>query len=212
MLNIIRAGMIISIIGGLLIGCEDDDTTPEINHSLTGEYTLTEMTIHVEATTLRDTTLAFIIPQNGVDSVTIDAGTLILVESDLYTNADTINPIGGTVTLRNDLSGTLSGDLPVNWGSGCAPSILISSLTSDGTWSADTTSGVFTLDLVVDALDIDGFFALEGDQLEVTYLAHDGLDERMISSVNYLGSDVGVLPACIPVATVTERILTLTFN
>ena len=117
MSNIIRAGVIISIIGGLLVGCEDEDTTLKINHPLTGVYSLTEMTITVEATTLRDTTLAFITFQNGVDSVTINAGTLILVESDLYTNTDT-DPVGGTVTLRDDLSGTLSGNLPVNWGSG----------------------------------------------------------------------------------------------
>ncbi len=211
MLNIIRAGMIILIAGGLLIGCEDDEVTPENNHPLTGVYSLTEMTITVESTTLRDTTLAFITPQNGIDSVAIAAGTLILIESDLYTNTDT-DPVGGTVTLRNDLSGTLSGNLPVNWGTGCAPSVLISGLTSDGTWSADTTTGMFTLDLVVDALDIDGSFTLEGDQLEVTYLAHDGHDERMISTINYLGANVAVLPTCLPVSTVTERILKLTLN
>ena len=211
MLNIIRVGVIISIIGGLLIGCEDDEATPEINHPLTGEYTLTEMTINVEATTLRDTTLAFIIPQNGVDSVTIAAGTLILVESDLYTDADT-NPIGGTVTLRNDFSGTLSGNLPVNWGTGCAPSVQISGLTSDGTWSADTTTGTFTLDLVLDALDIDGSFSLSSDHLEVIYESMQSVDERTISSVSYMGANVAVTPACLPVSTVTERILTLTFN
>ncbi len=211
MLNIIRAGVIISIIGGLLIGCEDDETAPGINHPLTGEYTLTEMTINVEATTLRDTTLNFIIPQNGVSSITIAAGTLVLIESELYTNADS-EPIGGTVTLRNDLSGTLSGNLPVNWGTGCAPSVLISGLTSDGTWSADTTSGVFTLDLVLDALDIDGSFSLSSDHLEVIYASMLSNDERTISRVSYMDADVAVVPACLPVSTVTERILTLTFN
>ena len=211
MLNIIRAGLIISIIGGLLIGCEDDEVTPENIHPLTGEYTLTEMTIQVESTTLRDTTLTFTTSQNGEDSVSILAGTLILVESDLYTDADS-DPIGGTVTLRNDLSGTLSGNLPVNWGTGCSPSVLISGLTSDGTWSADTTSGVFTLDLVVDALDIDGSFSLSSDHLEVLYASTVNNDERMISSVSYLGTDVAVTPACLPVSTFTERVLTLTSN
>jgi len=211
MLNIIRAGVIIAILGGLFIGCEDDEATSEITHALAGVYTLSEMTITVEATTLHDTTLALIVPQNGVDSVTIAAGTLILIESDLYTNADT-DPIGGTVTLRNDLSGTLSGNLPVNWGTGCAPSVIISSLTSDGTWSADTTTGVFTLDLVVDALDIDGSFSLSEDHLEVTYVDMLTNDERMVSKVSLSDSDVAVIPACLPVSTVTERILTLTFN
>ena len=211
MIKIIRAGMIISIIGGLLIGCEDDEATPENNHPLTGEYTLTEMTINVESTTLRDTTLAFMTAQNGVDSVTIAAGTLVLVESDLYTDTDS-DPIGGTVTLRNDLSGTLSGNLPVNWGTGCLPSVLISGLTSDGTWSADTTTGVFTLDLVVDALDIDGSFSLSSDHLEVLYASTLNNDERTISSVSYMGADVAVTPTCLPVSTFTERVLTLTFN
>ena len=209
MLSIVRAGLIISIVGGLLIGCEDDEATPENIHALTGEYTFTEMTINVESTTLRDTTLAYIFPLNGVDSITIPAGTLILIESDLYTDADSI-PIGGTVILRDNLSGTLSGNLPINWGTGCAPNVIISPspLTSDGVWSADTTTGVFTLDLVLDALDIDGFFSLSSDHLEVTYVAFDGNDERMISTVN----DVAIIHACLPVSTVTERILTLTFN
>ncbi|MBT3228107.1 MAG: hypothetical protein HOD43_10735 [Candidatus Marinimicrobia bacterium] len=212
MLNIIRAGVIISIIGGLLIGCEDDvDTIPEIDHPLTGVYTLTEMTIDVEATSLRDTTLAFVVPQNGVDSITINAGTLVLFETELYTDSDP-EPIGGTVSLRSDLSGTLSGNLPVNWGTGCVPSIIISGLTSDGTWSADTSTGVFTLDLVVDALDIDGSFTLSGDQLEVLYASMLSNDERTISSVTYLGADVLVSPTCLPVSTVTERILKLTLN
>ncbi|NQV42659.1 MAG: hypothetical protein HQ506_09910 [Candidatus Marinimicrobia bacterium] len=212
MLNIIRAGLIISIFGGLLIGCEDDEVTPENIHPLTGEYTLTEMTINVESTTLRDTTLAFSTPQNGVDSVSIPAGTLILIENDWYTSADSIDPIEGTVSLRNDLSGTLSGNLPVNWGTGCSPSVLISGLTSDGTWSADTTTGVFTLDLVVDALDIDGSFSISADHLEVFYESTLSNDARTISNVNYLGTDVAITPACLPVSTITERILTLTFN
>ncbi|MBC8376306.1 MAG: hypothetical protein H8E26_09675 [FCB group bacterium] len=207
MLNIIRAGLIISIIGGLLIGCEDDEATPENNHPLTGEYTLAEMTINVEATTLRDTTLAFITPQDGVDSVTITAGTLILVESDLYTDTGA-DSIGGKVTLRDDLTGTLAGRLPVNWGTGCEPIILVSDLGSDGIWSADTTTGVFTLDLVLDALDIDGTLSVSSDHLEVIYESMLSNDERTISTVN----DIAINPACLPVSTVTERILTLTFN
>lgn len=194
-----------------MIGCVDDEVIPDINHPLTGEYTLTEMTINVESTTLRDTTLAFISSQSGVDSVTIAAGTLIMVEADLYIDSGP-DSIGGTVTLRNDLSGTLSGNLPVNWGTGCSPSVLITVLTSDGSWSADTTSGVFTLDLVVDALDIDGSFSLSSDHLQVTYESMLSNDQRTISSVSYMDADVAVTLACLPVSTVTERILTLTFN
>lgn len=213
MLNIIKTGVIISIIGGLLIGCEDDvDTIPEIDHPLTGVYTLTELTINVEATTIRDTTLAFVVPQNGVDSVAIPAGSLILVESELYTDADA-EPIGGTVTLSSDLSANLAGSLPINWGTGCVPSIVITSgLDYDGVWSADTSTGVFTLDLVLDPLDIDGSYSLSENQLEVTYIATLNNDERMISSATYLGADVLVSPACLPVSTVTERILKLTLN
>jgi hypothetical protein len=208
MLKIIKAGVIISIIGGLFVSCENDEAAPEIEHPLTGQYTLTEMTINVEATTLRDTTLAFITPQNGEDSITISAGTLILVESDLYTDADP-DPIGGTVTLRNDMSGTLSGNLPVNWGTGCAPSVLISGLTSDGTWSADTTTGIFTLDLVVDALDIEGNFSMVGDQLEIRYFTQTPADQRMINTLPINGSDVPVEQTCIAVSTITERVMLL---
>jgi len=211
MLNIIRAGVILLFIGGLIVSCEDTESTPENTHALTGVYTLTEMTINVEATTVQSTTLAFVSSQDGVDSVTIDAGSVILVESELYTDDDA-DPIGGTVTLEDDLSGNLQGFLPVNWGTGCAPSILISALGSDGVWSADTTTGVFTLDLVVDQLDIDGLFALDGQQLEVTYVATMPGDERIISSVTYMGAEVAVNPVCVPVSTVTERILKLTRN
>lgn len=211
MKNFTRAGLIITIVLGFLVGCEGDETTPELDHPLAGEYTLYEMVIMVESTTLRDTVLAFTSSQNGQDSVTIAAGTMIKVESDVYTNTDT-DPIGGTVVLRNDMSGTLSGNLPVNWGSGCAPNILISTLTSDGSWSADTTTGVFTLDLVVDALDIDGSFSIMDDHLEVIYASILNNDQRMVSSINYQGSDVPVIPACLPVSTDTERILKLTIN
>ncbi len=212
MTNIIRAGVIILIVGGLLIGCEDDETSPVIDHPLTGVYSLTEMTINVEATTLSDTTLFFIAPQNGVNSVMIPVGTQILVESELYTDADT-EPIGGIVTLNSDLSANLAGSLPINWGTGCVPSVVVTSgLDYDGVWSADTSSGVFTLDLVLDPLDIDGSYSLTGNQLEVTYIATLDNDERTISTVNYMGADVAVVSACLPVSTVTERILTLSMN
>lgn len=199
------------LIGLVLVGCEDDPIVQDDEHPLTGVYTLTEMTISVEATTVGSNTLAFAIPQAGEDSVTIEPGTLILTEFDLYTDEDT-DPIGGTVTLRSDLSGTLAGNLPVNWGTGCAPSILISGLSSDGVWSADTSSGVFTLDLVVDQLDIDGFFTLNGNALEVVYDSSMPGDERVISSVSHLGAEVAVVPVCLPVATVTRRVLSLTLN
>ncbi len=211
MLKIKKAGLIVFIVGGLLVGCEDESTPSEVQLPLTGAYTLTEMIVNLAATTLRDTMLAFVNPQSGVDSVSIDAGTLVLVSSEIYTDADAV-PIGGTVTLRNDLSSTLAGNLPVNWGTACAPSILISGLSYDGIWSADTSTGVFTLDLVVDQLDIDGFFTITGEHLEVIYESTVTHDERTISSVNYNGASVAVTPVCLPVSTVTERVLKLTLN
>jgi len=207
----IRIGVVISILGGLLIGCEDDETTPEFIHPLVGVYTLTEMSLSVEATTLRDTTLFFVASQNGVDSIDIPAGTLIQTTTDIYTDSDE-DPIGGTVSLRADMSATLAGDLPINWGTGCAPSVLISTLASDGAWSADTSSGIFTLDLVVDQLDIDGSFSLNGNDLVVVYSAFDGHDERMISSISHEGSEVAVTSSCISVSTVTTRVLSLTID
>ncbi|NQV51438.1 MAG: hypothetical protein HQ507_13145 [Candidatus Marinimicrobia bacterium] len=209
MLKIKRSGMIAAILGCFLIGCEEEEAPPELLLPLVGTYTLTEMIINDEAITLRDTLLAFVNPQNGVDSVSIGAGTLILVASDIYTDADT-TPIGGTVTLNNNSSATLAGLLPVNWGTGCQPFLLISDLGSDGAWSADTSTGIFTLDLVVDQLDIDGFFTLTGDHLEVIYESTVTNDERIISRVNYNGASVAVTPVCLPVSTVTERVLKLT--
>ena len=211
MLKIIRAGIIISIIAGLMVGCEDDDSTPEIEHPLSGDYSFTEMTVHVESTTLNDSKLAFVTQQDGVDSVTIDAGSLVLVEMLTYTDVDDI-PISGTVNLRNDGSAHLQGTLPNNVGTGCNPIIAMLEPSSDGTWSADTSTGTFSIDLVFDALDIDGTFILEGNQLNILYSAFDGHDERTISSVNYMGADVAVEPTCLPVSTVTERVLKLTLN
>ncbi len=211
MSRFINAGVIILLFSGLLTGCEDDEATPEIQHPVAGVYTLTEMTINVEATTLGDTSVTLIVPQNDTSEVHIPAGALILTESTLYTDSDE-TPIGGTVTLSNDLSGNLHGFLPINWGTGCNPILSIDELGSDGTWSADTSTGIFALDLVFDQLDIDGFFTLNGDQLEVTYLAHDGHDERTISSISYMGAPTAVEPVCIPVSTTTERIMKLTLD
>ncbi len=203
-------GIILSVIGGLLIGCEEAEDDPAILPTLplAGTYTLTEMTINMDATLLRDTVLVFITPQNGVDTVFISAGETILSTTTLYTDNDA-TPIGGTVVLENDSSATLHGLLPVNWGTGCAPNVLISDLGSGGTWAADTTTGLFELDLVVDALDIDGYIVITDDLIEVHYEALVSNDERMITSVSYMGSEVPVNPACVAVSTVTERILTL---
>jgi len=158
MSEIKKYGLIIFLIAGLIVGCEDDDPLVENSPPLTGVYTLTNMVINVDATTLSDTTLAFMTPQNGLDSLTIPAGTLILTTSTNYSDQDSV-PIGGTVTLSGDGSANLSGLLPVNWGSGCQPVLLISDLGSDGTWSADTSTGIFDLDLVIpNSLPICGIF------------------------------------------------------
>ncbi|MCF7823693.1 MAG: hypothetical protein K9N35_05925 [Candidatus Marinimicrobia bacterium] len=213
MIHINKAGLIAFLIGGLLIGCEEtkDDPSEGIPLPLAGTYTLTEMTITTEATTLRDTSLTFIATQNGLSFVTIDAGTLILTTSAHYTDQDA-TPVGGTVDLNNDSTATLAGLLPVNWGTGCQPLILISQLASDGKWAADTTTSTFSIDLVIDQLDINGTYSLLGDQLEIRYTALETADERMISTVTYLGNDTAVIPACLPVSTVTERIMKLTLN
>ena len=195
-----------------LMGCEEDsEDISEISIPLSGAWTLTEMTINMDATTVRDTLLAFASPQDGVDSILVSAGSLVLATSIEYSDADP-TPIGGTVTLNNDGTGNLSGLLPINWGTGCAPSVIISALGSDGSWAADTTTGTFSLDLVVDQLDIDGTFTLIGDQLEVTYVAYNSNDEGMLSSVNYMDADVAIVPSCVPVSSVTERVLKLTLN
>ncbi len=193
-----------------LITCEED-SLPEVELPLAGTYTLTDMTINVEASTLRDTLVYFITAQNGVDSIQIDSGTLVLSGTTNYSNQDSI-PITGTICLHNDASASLGGDLPVNVGSGCLPNITILNFNSDGTWLADTTNGTFAIDLVFDALDINGTYVLLGDQIEISYDIVEENDERMIYSINYLGTEATIIPMCIPVASITERIMTLTLN
>ena len=128
-----------------------------------------------------------------------------------YSNQDSV-PISGEVVLENDGSATLSGMLPVNWGSGCNPFLLISSLASDGNWAADTSSGTFSIDLVVDALDIDGTFSYVGDQLEIRYSILYEADQRMIGSIPVNGEQVAVETTCIAASTVTERVLLMTIE
>ena len=119
MVKLNRFGLSLLIIGGLIVGCEED-STPEVLLPLAGNYSLNEMTINVEAHTLRDTLLTFAIAQDGVESIQIDAGTFVLSTSTLYTDHDSI-PISGTIILRNNGTATLDGILPVNFGTGCAP-------------------------------------------------------------------------------------------
>ena len=198
------------IIGSLVIlGCEDSPDVLEPILPLSGDYSLTDMTISVVATTVRDTVVSFLTPYNNSETYLIPAHSQILRSSVDYSNQDT-DPIGGTVTLRNYGSAHLGGLLPVNWGTGCEPVLLISALSSDGTWSADTSDGTFSIDLVVDALDIDGTFSLNGNQLEIRYFTVVEVDERPVSSVNIDGMDVEIVPGCFSVTTVTERVMTLT--
>lgn len=196
----------------LFFGCEEGETDePELAHPLNGTYTLTEMTINVSARTIEDITVQFTEQQGGLDSIQIAADTQVLSTSTLYTDHDLI-PIGGTVILGQGEIANLDGYLPVNGGTGCEPLIGIIHLTSDGMWTADTSTGNFSLDLIVDALDIYGSYTLEDDLLEVTYEAAVSPDYRMISTINHLGVDTAIEPDCITVSTITERVLKLTLN
>ena len=198
------------IIGSLVIlGCEDAPDIPDPILPLSGDYSLTDMTISVVATTVRDTVVSFLAPYNNSETYLLPANRQVLRSSVDYSNQDT-DPIGGTVILRNYGSAHLGGLLPVNWGTGCEPVLLISALSSDGTWSADTSDGTFSIDLVVDALDIDGTFSLNGNQLEIRYFTTVEIDERPIDSVLVDDVTVAIVPGCFSVSTVTERILKLT--
>jgi len=210
MMNLPKVVIATVLLGVLFSACEDE-AIDGIMLPLAGTYTLNEMTINVEATTLNDTSVHFLVTQNGMDSVQLDAGTSAVNLSDHYTDQDT-NPIGGVITLNNDGSASLTGGLPVNVGSGCQPILTILELSSDGSWQADTSSGTFSIDLVYDALDIDGGYILNGDQLEVRYLSIEENDERVISKIDYEGVEVGIVPMCIPVSSITERVMKLTLN
>ncbi|NQV15860.1 hypothetical protein HQ531_10420 [bacterium] len=211
MLEFKKLGLIVLLAGGLLLSCEEDESPPENILPLSGTYALYEMTINIEANTLRDTIVHFNTTQNGIDSIQIEAGTQVVNSSTSYSDQDSV-PIGGTVILRNDGSAKLNGDLPVNVGSGCLPIIVILTLDSDGVWSADTTDGTFSVDLVFDALDIDGTYSLAGDQMEIRYDTIVENDERLITTVNYLGVDTAIEPGCVAVSTITERIMHLTLE
>ena len=203
--------LIVTVLMGYIIACSETEPLAEDTLPLAGSYTLVGLTINVEATTLRDTTVTFLTPQGGDSIATISAGTLILITSTNYTDQDS-TPIGGTVELANDGSAQLNGFLPANYGSGCQPYVIIANLASDGTWLADTSQGVFSLDLVIDQLDIVGTFSRDGNQLEVRYSAVEDHDERMIEVVNYQSATTGIVPMCIPVATTTERVMTLALD
>lgn len=211
MMNLPKMGLIFVLISSLFLACEEEDILEDLPLPLAGTYTLSSITIAVGATTLRDTMIHFGSSQNGIDSLQLNHQTQVLNSSILYSNTDE-NPVGGTILLNNDGSANLNGDLPVNFGTGCYPLILVSTLTSDGIWSVDTTTGTFEIDLVLDALDIDGTYTLDGDHIEIRYFTLVEIDERMISSVSYEGVDTEIIPMCIPVSTITERIMQLTLN
>jgi hypothetical protein len=192
----------------LVVGCEEE-LPPEIELPLSGTYTLTQIEINEVANTLSDTIVNFIAAQNGIISFSVDAGTKVLETSTVYSTQDSI-PIGGTITLNNDESARLSGSLPIP--NGCKPTLVLAGLGSDGVWSVDTSLGTFSINLVVDALDIDGSYTLVGDQLVVRYESVNGDDERLVSQISYLGVEAAVSPICLPVSTVTERIMSLTLD
>ncbi len=210
MLSLQKTTSGILLLASLFIGCEEETLSENII-PLAGTYTLHEMTIYVEATTLRDTMVYFLISENGMDSVQLDANTALSESVAFYSDQDSI-PIGGVITLNNDGSASLTGGLPVNVGSGCEPILTILELSSDGSWLADTTSGTFSIDLVYDALDIDGNYTLTDNQLEVSYFSADENDERVISTIAYNGADVAIVPMCIPISSITKRVMVLTLD
>jgi len=207
MKRIITAASLL-LLSSMMYHCDDDTEVLETILPLSGSYNLTNLTISVEATTINDTTITLLEAVNGSTSYSLMGNTLLLTEYAEHSILDSV-PISGLVVLENDGSATLSGMLPVNWGTGCAPFELISSLASDGTWSADTTTGTFSIDLVVDALDIEGNFSMVGDQLEIRYFTQTPADQRMINTLPINGSDVPVEQTCIAVSTITERVMLL---
>jgi len=191
--------------------CEEDSDDSDIILPLNGTYALTNLTISEEARSINDTTLTLLDTLNGALSYYLSANTLVKSSSTSYTDQDA-SPISGTVTLNNDGSASLSGSLPVNWGTGCNPFLQISSLSSDGDWAADTSLATFSLDLVVDALDINGTFSLTGNQIEIRYTTLNEADQRIINTVPNDGAGLAVELTCLAVSTTTERVMLLTIQ
>jgi hypothetical protein len=209
MKRIINLALLV-FLSAFLYNCEEEDVADE-SLPLSGSYLLTNMTISTVATSINDTTLTLLEPVNGSTTYFLPANTVLMTEYAEYSNQDSV-PISGEVNLENDGSATLGGLLPVNWGSGCNPFLLISSLASDGNWAADTSSGTFSIDLVVDALDIDGSYAYVGDQLEIRYSILYDEDQRMVDSIPVNGTQVAIETTCIAVSTVTERVLLMSIE
>lgn len=191
-----------------LLGCEENGTEAEPEHPLTGTYTLLELLVNTDVTSNVDTTFQFVEPQDGDTAADVSTGDLVLVESLRYLTTD-LPPISGTAILNADGSATLSGELPVNISLTCFPQYTMIPFYSDGFWTADTSTGEFTIDLVQDALDIAGNYLLEeqGDRLSIIYSSVSDTAKVGMTRLLLDASTVAVQPLCLPATTETERTL-----
>lgn len=193
----------------LSAGCNSpNESTPD--HYLTGTYVLSDLTVYTSARANVDTVMHFIDPVGGTDSITVVPNALVYSDTTRYTTQDA-DPVYGTAVLGADGTADLTGKLPTNIGTPCDPLVVLILFGSDGTWTVNDTTGSFSLDLVMDAADINGHFQFDqiSGLLTLDYLITDSLDTMGVQFIDYLGSPVPVHKICLPVTTSRRRVMNL---
>ena len=208
-MKFIKLSLLVCLLAIILFSCDEDPEEVSI-HPLTGNYTLTDFTVQLTGLSNTDTTFDFINPVNGVTSALVTQNTIVANVTNHYSINDPV-PISGELVLSNDGYAQLSGALPVNLGTKCDPLVLIFDLGSTGEWSAGETDSTFSIIMVVEQLDIDGFYSFDSTTniLTVNYSVLNNTDTLGISAISYNDSLVAVAKICLPVTTITERTMEL---
>ena len=208
-MKFIKLSLLVCLLAIILFSCDEDPEEVSI-HPLTGNYTLTDFTVQLTGLSNTDTTFDFINPVNGVTSALVTQNTIVANVTNHYSINDPV-PISGELVLSNDGYAQLSGALPVNLGTKCDPLVLIFDLGSTGEWSAGETDSTFSIIMVVEQLDIDGFYSFDSttNVLTVNYSVLNNADTLGVSAISYNDSLVAVAKICLPVTTITERTMEL---
>ena len=208
-MKFIKLSPLVCLLAIVLFSCDEDPEDVSI-HPLSGNYTLTDFTVQLTGLSNTDTTFDFINPVNGVTSTLLTQNTIVANVTNYYSFNDPV-PIFGELILTNDGYAQLSGALPVNIGTKCDPLIFITELGSTGEWSAGEADSAFSILMVVEQLDIDGFYSFDSttNVLTVNYSVLNNMDTLGISVISFNDSLVAVAKVCLPVTTITERTMEL---
>lgn len=198
------------VVSLVFFGCEEAIEEAVIL-PLSGSYVLTDFKVHVFSTSNVDTTVVFISPIDGITSAILSENTVVTDKISEYSVNDDA-PIAGTITLDNDGYARLTGNLPVNIGTKCDPIVIIIELGSVGEWSTGgVTDSSFSIKMVLEQLDIDGFYNYDSTTKHMTirYSDINETDTLGIVSVLYNASLAAINKICLPVTTTTERTMEL---